>query len=200
MMADNKKNQIIADEQKASSIAPETPAAPVADVKKKVRKAPKIKKPKKKGIPLVVDILIVVLLLAVVAAAVYGLYSLGKYFSTRYAQMEITYTLLLRDVDAELVLDQEGECVVLPDSDVYLAEQEGTHEIGQVLSTAVDLDENGGADVYVVVRTTADYNYTLGYFVKDTKIAVGKEYLCRFSGLMGKALIVDLQVQEADNE
>lgn len=200
MMADNKKNQIIADDQKASSIAPETAAAPVVEVKKKVRKAPKVKKPKKKGIPLIVDILIVVLLLAVVAGAAYGLYSLGKYFSTRYAEMEITYTLLLRDVDPALVLDQEGNCVILPDSNVFLAEQESTHTIGRVLSTSVDVKDDGSTDVLVTVRTTANYNYTLGYFVEDTKIAVGKEYLCRFSGVMGKALIVELQVQEADNE
>ena len=45
------------------------------------------------------------------------------------------------------------------------------------------------------VRAKAEYNYTLGYFVNQSKIAVGKSYTCRFSGLVSDALIIELRVQ-----
>lgn len=197
-MADNKKSQVPADDQKASSIVPEASLTPVTETKKKIRKAPKVKKPKKKGVPIVVDILIVLLILGVIAGAGFGIYSLGKYFATRYAQKEITYTMLLRDADAALVLDKEGDCVIKPDSEVYLADGTGSYVLGSVLSTSVEFDEDGTVDVYVSVRTEADYNYTLGYFVDQTKIAVGKTYNCRFSGIMDEAVIVDLQILEQE--
>ena len=66
-MSEHKKNQISADDQKASSIAPDSSLTSVNDSKKKVHKAPKVKKPRKKGLPIAVDILIVVTLLAVIA-------------------------------------------------------------------------------------------------------------------------------------
>ena len=195
-MPDHKKNQISADDQKASSIAPETALTSAGETKKKIRKAPKVKKKKKNGLPIVLDVMIVILLFAVIAGAVFGIYSLGKYFSTRYAPKEITYTLLLDDVDPALALDDEDECVITPESTVYLAEEQGTYSLGEVLSVAFEQEEQGTIDVYVTVRTTANYNHTLGYFVEQTKIAVGKAYTCRFNGLMDTALIVELQVQE----
>lgn len=197
-MAEQKKNKAPADDQKASSIMPEAAVTPVGETKKKIRKAPKVKKPKKKGVPLVLDILIVVVLLAMIAGVVFGVYSIGRYFSTRYAATEITYTLLLEDVDALIALDGEGNCVITPNSTVYLAE-EATHAMGKVRSVTVDLGEDGTADLYVSVRTTANYNHTLGYFAEQTKIAVGKSYTCRFEGLMAKALITELQVQEKES-
>ena len=115
-MADHKKTQVLLDDNKASSIAPELTTSSKGEPKKKVRKAPKVKKPRKKGVPLVVDILIVCVLIAVAAAAVWGIYAVSEYFATRYAQKEITYTLLASDVDAELAFDEAGECVVLSES------------------------------------------------------------------------------------
>ncbi len=201
-MADQKKNLTIADDQKASSIAPENAPSPVAETKKKIRKAPKVKKKKqnKKGIPVVLDILIMILMLAAIAGAAFGIYAATKYFSTRYTEAEITYTLLLRDVDPEIALDDRGKCTVPLNSSVYLADEQGGYVLGKVMSTGIEVnaseDPNAPVDVYVVVRTTANYNHTLGYFVEQTKIAVGKSYLCRFENLMGEAVIVGLQVQE----
>ncbi len=198
-MSDHKKNQIATDDQKASSITPEATFAPVSESKKKIHKAPKVKKPRKKGLPIAVDILIVIVLLAVIAGAAWGVYALGNYFATRYAQKEITYTLLVEDVRAELAFDAEGKCVVLPDSNVFVLEQEESTPVGEVLSVSTQNNEDGTADVYVVVRTTADYNYKLGYFADKIKIAVGKEYTCRFSGLVGDAAIVELQITEGES-
>lgn len=198
-MADQKKNQMITDDQKASSIAPDTTASSVSDTKKKIRKAPKVKKPKKKGMPLVLDILIVLVLLAAIAAAVYGIYWLGNRYATRYVELDISYTMLAEDVDPRLALDQEGQCVIVPKSDVYLADGTGSYPLGQVVSASVELDQNGMADIYVTVRATADYNRTLGYFVEQTKIAVGKAYSCRFSGLMSDVVITELQLEEKES-
>ena len=194
-MPDHKKNQMPADDQKASSIAPDAALTSAGETKKKIRKAPKVKKKKKKGLPIVLDILIVLLLLAMTAGAIFGIYSLGKKFSTRYADMDITYTVLLDDVDPVLAFDQDGECVITPKSTVYLAEEQGSYALGSVLSVTVEPEEQGLVDLYVTVRTTANYNYTLGYFVDQTKIAVGKAYTYRFNGLMSKGVIVDLQVE-----
>jgi len=200
-MPDHKKNQISADDQKASSIAPDASLTPpVSETKKKIRKAPKVKKKKKKGLPIVLDILIVIVLLAAIAGAVFGIYSTGKYFSTRYAQVEITYTLLLDDVDAVLAYDDDGECVITSDSYVYMTENEQGHSLGQVLDVECVADSQQESsetvDIYVTVHTVADYNYTLGYFVGQTKIAVGKSYILRFEGLMNDAVIVELQINE----
>ena len=198
-MSDHKKNLITTDEQKASSIAPETSLAPMGDSKKKIRKAPKVKKkPRKKGLPIAVDILIVVVLLAAIAGAVWGIYALNNYFSTRYAEKEITYTLLAENVSSALVYDEEGNCVVRPDSDVFVLEQEQSTPVGKVLSVSCEDNGDGTADVYVVVRTTANYNYTLGYFAGQTKIAVGKAYTYRFSGLVSEAVTVELQITEEE--
>lgn len=194
-MSEHKKNQVVADDQKASSLAPDAPATPAAETKKKIRKAPKAKKPKKKGVPIVVDILIVLLILGVIAGAIYGTFALGQYFATRYAEKDITYTMLLRDVQATYAYDAEGDLVITPDSDVYLTGEQGTHALGHVLSVSSEQNPDGTYDLYVTVRTQADYNYTLGYFVNQTKIAVGKSYTCRFSGLVSDALIVELRVQ-----
>ena len=200
-MADQKKNQIIADDQKASSIAPEVPGAPVNTTKKKIRKAPKVtKKKKKKGLPVVLDVLIVVLLLAVIAGVGFGIYAIGKQYSTMYRPVQITYTLLLEDVDVTLALDESGNCVISPDSNVYLADDAGECVLGKVISADIKADSQtedaAVLDLYLTVRATADYGHTLGYFVEQTKIAVGKSYLCRFEDLMSEALIVGLQVQE----
>ncbi len=197
-MADQKNNIIPTDDPKASSIAPEATLAPVSEPKKKIRKAPKIKKPAKKGLPIAVDILIVVVLIAAITGAVWGIFALTEYFSTRYAQKQITYTLLAEDVRAELAIDAEGECVVLSDTDVFMAEGENT-PMGRVQSVSVKNNEDGTVDLYVVVRTKADYNYTLGYFADKVKIAVGKAYTYRFSGLVSDAVIVELQVTEGDS-
>ncbi len=198
-MSDHKKNQIATDDQKASSIAPEATLTPVSENKKKVRKAPKVKKARKKGLPIAVDILIVVVLLAVIAGAVWGIYALGEYFATRYAQKEITYTLLAQGVDADLAFDDEGVCVVRPESEVFVLNEEQSTSVGQVLSVSTRGNEDGTINVYVVVRTTAAYNYTLGYFADQTKIAVGKAYACRFSSLVSDAVIVELQVTEKES-
>ena len=46
-MADNKKNLPVTDDRKASSISPDTSLIPTTETKKKVRKAPKVKKQKR---------------------------------------------------------------------------------------------------------------------------------------------------------
>ena len=185
----DKKNQISGDEQKASSITQEQSSAPAAETKKKIRKAPKVKKPRKKGLPIAVDILIVILLLGVIAGAVWGVYALGNYIA---AQREITYTLLAKNVNAELALDADGECVVLPGT------EEKNTSVGKVLSVTAEPKEDGTVDVYVVVRTMANYNHKLGYFADGTKIAVGKVYTCRFCGLVSNAVITELQITEGE--
>lgn len=195
-MADQKKSQVPEDAQKASSIAPETTLTPVNEPKKKIRKAPKVKKPRKKGLPVAVDVLIVVLLLAVIAGAVYGIYAAGKYFSTRYAEKQINYTFLLESVDPALALDEDMRCVIQSGSSVYLSGEEGSYSLGKVLGNSLEVNEDGTIDIYVTVDTAANYNYTLGYFVEQTKIAVGKTYTCRFCGLASDAVIVELQVVE----
>lgn len=193
-MADNKKNLPVTDDQKASSINPEASLIPASETKKRIRKAPKPKKPKKKGLPVVLDILIMVLLIAMIAAAVWGLWSLGKYFATQYTEQEITYTLLLEDVEDKIALDENGYCVVLPDTQVYLAQDGQGHVLGKVLAVSTEIDDQAGTvDVYITVKATAGYNAKLGYYIEQTKIAVGKTYTCRFAGLMGEAVIVELQ-------
>lgn len=191
----DKKNQISGDEQKASSITQEQSSAPAAETKKKIRKAPKVKKPRKKGLPIAVDILIVILLLGVIAGAVWGVYALGNYIA---AQREITYTLLAKNVNAELALDADGECVVLPGTDVVVVGEEKNTSVGKVLSVTAEPKEDGTVDVYVVVRTMANYNHKLGYFANGTKIAVGKVYTCRFCGLVSNAVITELQIAEGE--
>ena len=193
-MADNKKNMSVTDDQKASSFLPDAPVVPATETKKRVRKAPKIKKQKKKGFPIILDILIMILLISVIGAAVWGIWSLGKYFATQYADVELSYTMLIEDVDPEIALDKNGYCVIVPDSTVYLADDDAGYVLGKVLSVSTKMDDESGAvDVYVTVKATAGYNSKLGYFIEQTKIAVGKSYSCRFSGLMGDAVIVELQ-------
>ncbi len=198
-MTDHKKNQVSADEQKASSILPDATLTPVVESKKKIRKAPKIKKARKKSLPIAVDILVVFLLIAVIAGALGGIYALGNYFATRYAQRGITYTLLVENADAALALDADGNCVVLPDSNVFVVEAEKSTAVGKVTSVSVENHDDGTVDLYVVVRAKADYNYTLGYFADQVKIAVGKAYTCRFSGLVSDAVIVELQITEKES-
>ena len=198
-MSDHKKNQISADGQKASSISPDTALTPVGESKKKIRKAPKVKKPRKKGLPIALDILIVIVLLAVIAGAVWGVYSIGNYFATRYAQRDITYTLLAEGVDASLAFDADGECVVVKNSDVFVLDQDQSTYTGKVLSVSAEEQTDGTVDLYIVVRTIANYNYTLGYFADQVKIAVGKTYTCRFSGLVSDTVIVELQITEKES-
>lgn len=195
-MYDNMKNQTTADNQKASGITPDTGLTPVVENKKKIRKAPKVKKPQKKGLPIALDILIVIVLLAAIVGFVFGVNALTEYFSTRYAQRQVMYTVLAEDVKAEIAFDKYGDCVVLPDSEVYLAQGDQNTSMGRVLSVSVKTNDDGTVDIYTVVRVTADYNYTLGYFVDQTKIAVGKAYTYRFSGLVSDAVIVALQATE----
>ena len=198
-MADHKRNQVLTDDQKASSIAPEQAPVAKGDSKKKIHKAPKIKKARKKGMPLVLDILIVCVLIAVVVASVWGIYKASEYFATRYAQREITYTLLADDVNVELAFDDAGKCVVTPKSDVFVEQDGQSVPVGQVLSVSTQENEDGTVDVYVTVTTTADYNYKLGYFADQIKIAVGKSYTCRFCNLMDDAMVVELQVTEEES-
>lgn len=199
-MSDHKKNQITAEDQKASGASTEA-AQSVAEKehKKKIRKAPKVKKPRKKGLPIAVDILIVVVLLALIAGAVFGIRALDKKYATLYGQREITYTLLAEQVDAEIVYDKEGDCTVQPKTDVFFLLEESTTLVGKVLSVSSVQNDDGTVDLYVAVRATADYHQDLGFFVQQTKIAVGKTYTCRFSGLISDAVIVELQVMEGDS-
>jgi hypothetical protein len=171
----------------------------VNEGKKKVHKAPKIKKAPKKGIPIAVDILIVVVILAAIVGAVFGINALGEYFSTRYAQREITYTCLVESVDAVLAYDANGKCVVQPGTEVFVVQDMQSAPVGEVLSVSTEDNADGTVDISVVVRTVADYNYTLGYFADQTKIAVGKTYNCRFSGLVSDAVIVELQITEKES-
>ena len=198
-MADSKKNLMPTDDQKVPGTLKESAQVSSAEPKKKIRKAPKVKKQRKKGLPLAVDILLVITLVAAILAAVWGVYALGNRFATRYAQKEITYTLLASDVDAALVYGADGKCVIIPDSDVYVLGQENETLAGQVLSVSTEKQEDGMVDVYVTVRTTANYNYTLGFFVDQTKIAVGKAYTCRFYGMMSDAVIVELQITDKES-
>ncbi len=192
-MAENKKNLPVTDDQKASSISPEASLIPT-ETKKKVRKAPKVKKQKKKGFPIVLDILIMLLLVGVIGAAAWGVWTLGKYFATQYIDQTISYTLLVEDVDADIVLDKDGACVIKPDSKVYLADAENGHLMGTVTSVSIEKDEQtGSVDIYVNLKASAGYNSRLGYFIEQTKIAVGKSYDCRFEGLWANAVIVELQ-------
>jgi hypothetical protein len=202
-MADHKKTQAAADDQKASSITQEQTAVPAAETKKRVRKAPKVKKPGnkpgKKGLPIAVDILIVFLLLAVIAGIAWGVYKLVDYYATEYVQREISYTLLVQDADASIALDEAGECVVLPDTVVYVSDQGQDTPIGEVTSVSVQQNEQGNVDVWIVVSNKANYNRKLGYFANQIKIAVGKTYTCRFCNLYSEAVIVELQLAEGES-
>ena len=198
-MADQKKTQAVADDRKASGIAQEQPTTPAPENKKRVRKAPKVKKPRKKGLPIAVDILIVISLLALIAAAVWGVYALADYYATHYEKREITYTLLASEVDAALALDAEGNCVILPQTDVFVVDGEQSIPVGRVLSVTYEQNGQDTVDVYVTVRATADYGKNLGYFVNETKIAVGKAYTCRFSGMVSDTVTVELQITEGES-
>lgn len=198
-MSEHKKNQISGDDQKASSIVQDTSNVSVNEGKKKVHKAPKVKKARKKGMPIAVDILIVVVILAAIVGAVFGINALGEYFSTRYAQREITYTCLVESVDAVLAYDADGKCVVQPGTEVFVVQDMQSAPVGEVLSVSTEDNADGTVDISVVVRTVADYNYTLGYFADQTKIAVGKTYNFRFSGLVSDAVIVELQITEKES-
>ncbi len=198
-MSDHKKNLISADDQKASSISPDVALPSIGESKKKIRKAPKIKKPRKKGLPIAVDILIVIALLAVIAGAVWGVYKIGEFYANKYAPREITYTLLAEGVDASLAFDANGDCVVVRDSEVFILDRDQSAHTGKVYSVSAEERSDGTVDIYVDVSTPANYNYKLGYFVNQIKIAVGKTYTCRFSGLVSDAVIVELQITEKES-
>lgn len=199
-MADHKKSQVAADDQKASGTQQEQATAPVSETKKKVRKAPKVKKPRKKGLPIAVDILIVISLLAIIAGALWGVYALVDRYAVGYVQREITYTLLVQDAPASIALDADGECVVLPDTNVYVSDPETAEDmlVGKVVSASAEQGEDDTVDVVVVVSTKTNYNRKYGYFVNQVKIAVGKTYTCRFGNLFGDAVIIELQVAEGE--
>ena len=90
-MADNKNNQTHTDTQKASGVTPDTSLAPIHTTKKKVYKAPKAKKERKKGLPIAVDIFIVLALLAIIAGGYFGIRAIANYFAVSYEQQEISY-------------------------------------------------------------------------------------------------------------
>ena len=198
-MLDNQKNQSTADTVKASAVSSEVPVTSAGETKKKIHKAPKVKKTRKRGLPIAVDILIVVALLAIIAGTVWGVYAVGNYFSTKYVEKEIMYTLLAQNVRADLALDARGDCVVTPDSDVFVVADGQNLPVGRVLSVSVEHNEDGTINIFAVVRTRADYNNTLGYFVDETKIAVGKEYTCRFSNLVSDAVIVEMLIKDKES-
>ena len=195
-MADNKNNQTHTDAQKASGVTPDTSLAPINTTKKKVYKAPKAKKERKKGLPIAVDIFIVLALLAIIAGGYFGIRAIANYFAVSYEQREISYTLLISDAAAELVFDADGECVIQSDCDAFVVTEEQDELVGQVHTVSTEQQEDGTVDVYIEVYTTADYRHGLGYFVNRIKIAVGKEYTCRCSGLYASATIVELQITE----
>ncbi|MBQ5793656.1 MAG: hypothetical protein IIW17_06525 [Clostridia bacterium] len=114
-------------------------------------------------------------------------------------QREISYTLLVQDADASIVLDEAGECVILPDTVVYVSDQGQDTPIGEVTSVSVQQNEQGNVDVWVVVSNKANYNRKLGYFANQIKIAVGKTYTCRFCNLYSEAVIVELQLAEGES-
>ncbi len=197
-MSDHKKNQTTEEEQKMSA-TPDTALTSVNDTKKRVRKAPKVKKPRKRSLPIAVDILIVVALIGLIIGAICGIYATINIYSEKYVQRDITYTLYLKNVDAALAYDAESVCVVLEDSTVFVQQSGESTPVGSVESVVSRACEDATVELFVTVRTVADYDRDNGYFVNETKIAVGKAYSCRFSGLISDAVIVELQPAEKES-
>lgn len=166
---------------------------------------------KRRGLFLLVDIL----LLAGIVSAVFLLvlaFTPLSLFGDRSQPREILYTVELVGVDQSfLTAFREGDAVV----DAVTGDEMGRvaqikireHEVYTNVPTP-EIDPEFGKHtvrketnenlrtVTVVLRVTAEYTENVGYMLKDTRIAVGREYQLRFPSYTDIGVCIALDLEE----
>ncbi len=168
-------------------------------IKVKVKRTSKLKRSTKRVIN-VVDILIILVVVGVVGALVAGISFRDVIFGSQENESKtVEYVVLFSGIDENLAdTIKMGDKVYSEDGSVYL---------GQI-SSEVEVDDHyvvgykdgaptmkpypGKVNLTVTVKVSADYSEGDGYSVDGNRIALGKSYLMRFSGLLAEGECINI--------
>ena len=145
----------------------------------------------KRKLPLVVDIIIALLMIAILAAIVVGAYAVFRYFTVDYENASVSYTVMIKTDELKHFKNIKSE---LEDDSKFKAvyyESNGSVEyFGRITSVEIFEDEE---TVLVTVTAGAKYRAAEGYYIKDTRIAVGVSCDMRISAEVFNATVVELE-------
>ena len=120
----------------------------------------------KKKLPLWVDIVAGIIMLAIVVGVVVGSYMLFRFYSNEYAEVDVTYTVIVDDVSAE---DIAGY-YTLKDSELFMDTENNSVYFGKIIKVSEDEGR-----ILITVETQAKHRSGEGCFIGDCRLAVGSE-------------------------
>ena len=139
----------------------------------------------KKKLPLAVDIIIGILMLALVCAVIVGAYILFRYYANDYETRNVTYTVVF---DAEDV----KKCASMQDGDLFLDIEGNSVYFGKIKSVLLPENTEGAGRVVLTVSASVKYRNGEGYFIGDSRVAVGSTHTLRYVENSITVTVVDL--------
>ena len=137
----------------------------------------------RKRLPLIVDIIITVFIFAMVAGIIAGAYYLFRYYSTDYESVSIKYSF---------AVECEGNASEYQKADrkeLYFDVDGSTEYFGRI--TSVSVSEDNDLAVFTV-EVTDNRKADEGYYLSDTRVAVGSDYMLRIEGQTINGTVVEL--------
>ncbi len=139
----------------------------------------------KKRLPLAVDIIIGILMLALVCAIIVGAYILFRYYANDYETRNVTYTVIF---DAEDV----KKCASMKDQDLFLDVDGNSVYFGKIKEVLLPENTDGAGQVILTVNASVKYRSGEGYFIGDSRVAVGSTHTLRYIENSITVTVVDL--------
>ena len=173
-----------ADAEKKSDNLSSAPAADVLGMRvSEMLSASRSKVNARKKLPLAADIIIALLMIALLVGAIVGAYSLFRYYTHNYDNVQIEYCIAT-PYEKDITLYRG-----LLNSELYCDGSGNTFYVGKVVSVEFSTDQGS---VIIIVDCNAKYKAAEGYSVGDCKIAVGEHHLFRSQVMSVDGTIVEM--------
>ena len=178
MAPEGKRDLKHADLDKFGSERLSVPQTDKTDILTKEQKSKQIRgergseAPKKRNIPLALDIIIALSVVIVVAALIVGAYFVLSYYTIGYKNVSIEYTVVVESDD----IADDFDASSLEGSVVFCDEYGNTQCFGKVSDASVKISAKGEKQIVFSINSDAKYKKGEGYFVEDHEVAVGSTH------------------------
>ena len=140
---------------------------------------------KKKGLPIVVDIVVGVVMLALVAAIIVGAYLLFKYYSNEQMGVGVEYTVVCSG-------DDLASFASLSNGELYVDADGSSLFFGKVKSIKQAGNDDQKQFVIKIKLDGVAYKEGEGYLVSGQRLAVGSELALRCGEMTIEGTVVEL--------
>lgn len=140
----------------------------------------------KKKLPLVVDIIVGILMLAIVCGVIVGSYMLFRYYTNDYETRNVTYTVVF-SVDEDI-----KKCAAMKNGELFLDEEGNSVYFGKIREVLLPENADTAGEVVLIVNASVKYRSGEGYFIGDSRMAVGSVFTLRHVESSYTVTVVDI--------